>query len=322
MAFRIAAKTFLLTYPQAIRIPTKEDLLNFLKTCHGHPPIAVIVCKELHQDGNQHFHAIVKYVTRKEIRQPDYYDFMGYHPNIQAVQALKAALLYVIKGRDYINEGFDLPQDDLCVFKIMMEEIGCYNDTTECIMRIIQRSGIKGLRMYHQIAAFVDRMAKPVMLHEPLRDFNATNFPGLFRSVELLGIFTGFRLQLFENNNERLGRKSLWLTGASRLGKTVLARSLGEHWYMCTSWNLEAHDDRASYGILDDIDWETMKRYYKGILGCQTDITVTDKYKKKSKIRHGVPVIVITNNLPDFTAEELAWLHINVNFITITDRLF
>ena len=191
----------------------------------------------------------------------------------------------------------------------MMEEIGCNNDTTECIMRIIQRSGIKGLRMYHQIAAFVDRMAKPVMLHEPLRDFNATNFPGLFRDVHLLGIFTGFRLQLFADNDERLGRKSLWITGASRLGKTVLARSLGEHWYMNSSWNLEAHDDRASYGILDDIEWESMKRYYKGILGCQTDITVTDKYKKKSKIRHGVPVIVITNNLPDFTAEELARPH-------------
>lgn len=321
-AFRIAAKSFFLTYPQADRIPTKEYLSDKLSALGDVPPVATIVCRELHADGRQHFHAVIQYTTRKEINRPDFFDVEGHHPNVQAVREKKRVLLYVMKGGDFINRGFELPEEEVDIFTVMMEELARNSDATSCIQAIIMRSKTKGLRMYHQIAAFVDRMALPVVLYQPLMEFNATSFPGLFRSVELLGIFTGFRITLFADDDGRLGRKSLWLTGASRLGKTVLARSLGEHWYMHSSWNLEAHDDRAAYGIMDDIEWDAMKRYYKGILGCQRDIDVTDKYKKKRKIRHGVPVIVITNTLPDFTAEELAWLHVNVTFVTITGRVF
>ena len=61
--FRIAAKTFLLTYPQANDIPTKEFLNDFLRTRGDVPPIALMVCRELHADGNQHYHAVIQYLT-------------------------------------------------------------------------------------------------------------------------------------------------------------------------------------------------------------------------------------------------------------------
>ena len=117
-------------------------------------------------------------------------------------------------------------------------------------------------------------------------------------------------------------RKSLWIYGPSRLGKTVLARSLGYHWYMQGAWNVDAYDDEADYGVLDDIPWENLQRYYKGLLGIQMDVTVTDKYKKKSVITHGRPVIVITNELPTFTVAEAAWLETNVVFHFINDKLY
>ena len=278
--FRIAAKTFLLTYPQAENIPSKEFLSEHLRGLSDVPPVATIVCRELHEDGNQHFHAIVQYGTRKEINNPDFFNVRGHHPNIQAVRAIKRALLYVMKGGDFVSQGFDLPEEQVDIFTVVMEELARQSDTTSCIQAVITRTRTNGLRMYHQISAFIDRMAKPIVLYEPQREFNSTNFAGLFRNLPLLATIHGFRTSLIMDNNERMGRKSLWMTGGSRLGKTVLARSLGEHWYMSCAWNLEAHDDRASYGILDDIDWDSMKRYYKGIMGCQTDITVTDKYKK------------------------------------------
>ena len=221
--FRIAAKAFFLTYPQADNIPTKEYLSDQLRALGDVPPVATIVCRELHEDGNQHYHAVVQYGTRKEINRPDFFDIQGHHPNVQAVKALKRVLLYVMKGGDFINHGFELPEEQVDIFAVMMDELERNSDATSCIQAIIMRTKTKGLRMYHQIAAFVDRMAKPVMLHEPKKDFNQENFPGLFRNVHLLGIFTGFRITLFADNDERLGRKSLWLTGASRLGKTVLA---------------------------------------------------------------------------------------------------
>lgn len=87
-------------------------------------------------------------------------------------------------------------------------------------------------------------------------------------------------------------------------------------------WNVESFSDSAEYGIMDDIPWEFMKIGYKALLGWQTDITVTDKYRKKVNFKHGKGVIVISNELPMFTLEEYAWLTENMRFCEIKEKVF
>lgn len=78
--FRLAAKRFLLTYPQ-FEAP-KEDLHRFLNTklkqeCN------VKICHEHHEDGNIHTHACVECKKKVDIKNADFLDFMGHHPNIK-----------------------------------------------------------------------------------------------------------------------------------------------------------------------------------------------------------------------------------------------
>jgi len=116
---------------------------------------------------------------------------------------------------------------------------------------------------------------------------------------------------------------SIWMYGPSRMGKTQLARSLGLHWYMQGMWSLDEYSDDADYGVIDDFDWEQFKKYgYKGLLGLQFELVVTDKYRGKRTIKHGKPVIFVTNELPVFTVGEWDWLEKNVMFMNVLNKLF
>lgn len=173
--------------------------------------------------------------------------------------------------------------------------------------------------MYMQISGYVDRMMKPSAIHLPVKVF-----PGEFRirCPFLAGVITQFIEDASVGRADRGNRRSLWLHGPSRYGKTVLARSLGIHWYMNGGWNVDNLDDDADYGVLDDLTWDQLKYNYRGMLGLQRDVVVTDKYKKKSNVKGGRPVIVLTNELPEFTNYELAWLAINVTFVEIAEQLY
>lgn len=318
MAFRVQGKHIFLTYPRAERIASKGDLLLFLRD-KVPTPIKWAIAEETHQDGGIHYHALLAYQSKVDIRDIHFYDYQGHHPNIQSARAPKQVLLYVVKeDRHPLVQGFDIVRDE-DIYTVMKEEIGNRDHATEALEVILDRTGTKGLRLYTNIERFVDRVMKPNAVHQPMYSY-PLDFP--VSDVYLENKITKFILDVMDGVGPRGDRKSLWLYGESRLGKTCLARSLGTHWYMNGAWNVDCHDDRASYGVLDDIPWESLGRYYKGMLGLQQDVTVTDKYKKKAVIKHGRPVIILTNELPVFTVQENLWLQANVVFHLITERVY
>jgi len=97
--------------------------------------------------------------------------------------------------------------------------------------------------------------------------------------------------------------KSLLLLGNSRLGKTEWARSLGKHVYWNTTHNLDKWDEDAEYVILDDFKWNYGKNEnmttridgWKGIIGCQKEIEMTDKYRHKRTLFGPKPCIILSN---------------------------
>lgn len=319
MAFRVQGKNIFLTYAQAERIESKEHLLWHLRD-KVPTPTRWAIGEEQHQDGGKHFHVLLGYDDRIDIRDQAFYDYNGHHPNIQCARAPNQVLAYVTKeDREPLVNGYIGRDQEEDIFDVMIEEVERGGSATEVIKNIMGRTKTKGLRLYTQIANYVDRMMRNSAVHEPVRAY-----PQDFAAVDeqLEDKLLDFMLSMQFNELGRNGRKSLWLYGASRLGKTELARSLGQHWYMNGAWNVDCYDDRAEYGILDDIAWESMQRYYKGIMGLQMWVTVTDKYKKKSVIRGGKPVIILTNNLPTFTVDEAAWLEANVVFHFVGHKLY
>lgn len=317
MAFRFQGKYAFLTYAQADGL--SKDAIVWALRDKVPAPEAWAVGEEEHQDGGKHFHAIVRYAQRVDIRDARFWDVDGFHPNVQSARAWKQVLQYCIKGGDYIEDGFEVAVARPDIFTVVQEEIARDGTVTECITAIMARTGTAGLRLYNQIQGYVERVKKPTALHQAIK-----YYPDDFVAVDdaLGGHILKFILDIAQGAGLRGDRKSLWIYGPSRMGKTVLARSLGSHWYMMGSWNVECYDDNADYGVLDDLEWDTLKRYYKGMLGCQMDVTVTDKYKKKSVIKGGRPVIILTNELPTFTVAEAGWLEANVAFHYVGTKLF
>lgn len=317
MAFRFQGKNVFLTYAQAENL--SSDAIIWALRDKVPTPDGWVCGEENHQDGGKHFHVMVKYETRIDIRDQRFFDVEGYHPNIQSVRSPKNVIKYCIKDGNYISHNLDIPDPDLDIYKVVREEIERGTNATNAIEAAMERVGTKGLRMYNNIAAYIDRVMKPKAIHAPLKFY-----PIDFVAVDdnLGALLTKFLHDVDFGCGERGNRKSLWLHGQSRMGKTVLARSMGFHWYMMGAWNVDCYDDTAEYGVLDDINWDTLKNYYKGILGLQLDVTVTDKYKKKSVIKGGRPVIIVTNELPCFSVQEAIWLEANVNFYHVAKKVF
>lgn len=102
MPFEINAKQFLLTYPQCQE--SKEALLSHLQ---GLAEISLyVVCKEQHQDGQDHLHACIKFQSRFHRTDPLCFDYAGRHPNIKVLKRqtdFNRAVEYAKKDGDYIT---------------------------------------------------------------------------------------------------------------------------------------------------------------------------------------------------------------------------
>jgi len=119
--------------------------------------------------------------------------------------------------------------------------------------------------------------------------------------------------------------RSLLLIGESRLGKTEWARSLGKAMYFCNLFSLDDWRDDAKYIILDDIDIKFFP-HWKFFFGCQKEGVLTDKYRKKRRVRNGKPTIWLCNGDSDprrsLSGAEGLWLIRNTDIIEITVPLF
>ena len=103
-SFRLSSKTYFLTYKgisDSGQKLSKQGLANYL--LHQNPnneklrPVKYLVCEQMYDSGQPHFHCILIYDKRKEIRNQGFYDYLGIHPNIQTMRNMRAALDYVYK---------------------------------------------------------------------------------------------------------------------------------------------------------------------------------------------------------------------------------
>jgi len=82
------------------------DLLGKLKDCSSVPIKEYVICRELHQDGQPHAHAFIKYERKVEwgVRR---WDIDEHHGDYQQAKCWKAVQKYCQKGGNYISN-FDV----------------------------------------------------------------------------------------------------------------------------------------------------------------------------------------------------------------------
>jgi len=111
MSFRIQAKNIFLTYSnveqQGWDAFTLEELVEFLSSkCPGY----VIACKEQHEDGSPHFHALIRYPRKVDIRNSRHWDYGNVHPEVKAARNVAASINYIKKDGQFLEHGSNVAE--------------------------------------------------------------------------------------------------------------------------------------------------------------------------------------------------------------------
>lgn len=115
--FRLQSTTYFLTYKGISENGeklTKNDLACYLLDHNPFDrkikPYKYLVCEQMYDSGQPHFHVILVYEKRRQVLKPQHYDFLGVHPNIQIMRNMKAALQYVYKEDPHPLTNMDILQ--------------------------------------------------------------------------------------------------------------------------------------------------------------------------------------------------------------------
>lgn len=99
--FKFDSASCFLTYPQSdLSIQEVYEFLNSIK-----PILWARICREQHEDGGYHIHAVAKWTKRHQSKEPRFLDIRGFHPNIQSIRSVKHAIDYVSKDGEFTDYG-------------------------------------------------------------------------------------------------------------------------------------------------------------------------------------------------------------------------
>nr|QIH45215.1 replication protein [Ageratum yellow vein China virus] len=235
--FKIQAKNYFLTYPQCSL--TKEEALSQLQSIQTPTNKKYIkVCRELHEDGSPHLHVLVQFEGKFVCTNSRFFDLVSpsrsahFHPNIQGAKSSSDVKSYIDKDGDTLEWG---------EFQVDGRSArgGCQNANDACAdalnagskeaaLSIIREKLPKDyIFQYHNLNANLDRIFAP-----PLEVFVCPFLSSSFDQVP-----EELEEWVSENVSGAAARpwrpKSIVIEGDSRTGKTMWARSLGPHNYLC-----------------------------------------------------------------------------------------
>lgn len=298
-SFRFQAKNVFLTYPNA-----GFNLSEFIE--HWRPNAKyIIISSELHADGNPHRHAFIQFARKLSTRNARFFDWLGKHPNITVPKSIPNVLDYIRKDGEFLEWG-DSP------VKLTWGDI-IRSSTSDTFLQAVSTSYPKEFVLqYERLEYFKSKYFSTPAPTIQLRSRD------MFRVPDTMNDWV-------TNNLDNLPERpiSLHLYGPTRTGKTEWARSLGPHIYWNGMIDISTWDNSATYMILDDFDWEFIPNK-KGLIGCQKQIVLTDKYRKKMSVTWGKPVILIANEnfIHDMKATMASWFESNCQIVRIANDLY
>lgn len=300
MSVDLKSKSWYLTYSRPIN-PTNErqrraieiwptitlaSIVTFLRQ-KGEIE-GLIAAKEHHADGTNHFHAYVIYQSPKRVRRADYWDYYA-HPNHQTnIRNPLDLWTYINKeGWEVVREG-SLENAPAGKKKSYGEVLAAAQSSTE-FMQLLRENQPRDFVLHH------DRLQQTAveLFRPPAAEYKTPDGYQFYVGPDITDwLETDFLSQ------DR--PKTLVLIGPTRLGKTMWARSLGDHNYMNHMFNLDEFNQDRAYLVLDDIEFDYIPARKAFFFG-QKEFTLTDKYRKKKKVIWGKPTIYCCNTEPDWS---------------------
>lgn len=319
--FRFSSKSVFLTFPRsdfhlALFIEHVQNLVTLTRWS---------ICRERHQDGVYHVHAALFFRDKLMSRNPRFFDYVDpegtvHHPHVGPIRSPAAARRYVQKDGDFIEDGWSASTERVSpndVYRRAIEE-----ETPDQALAIIRRDAPRDFIVYgFAIEARVRHVYTPTIPeYVPNPGYAYPNVPR--------AAFEWARRYLAADFPVDERPRSLCLVGPSRLGKTEWARSLGPHIYLNGYYMLdEIVVSGKNYIVCDDIKWERFP-VPEAIIGCQKEFVLTDKYRKKLKIRDWRKPCIICWNDHNYPYEALRndsfaeWFSENCLVVRCTERFF
>ncbi|ACK57937.1 replication initiator protein [Corchorus golden mosaic virus] len=335
--FRKQGVSFFLTWPKCP--VTKESALDqILALALPTNIIYIRVCEEKHQDGSPHLHALVQFQKKFICTNCRLFDLSHpqnsrqFHCHIETARSSSDAKSYIEKdgvfcewgtfqvdgrsargGQQTINEAYAKALNS-----------GSKDEALTVIKELVPKDYVC---QFHNLNANLERIfAPPVHVFEPpfpLSSFN--NVPAVINQW------------VNDNIMDAAARPfrpiSIVIEGPSRTGKTLWARSLGRHNYLCGHLDLspKVYSNEAWYNVIDDVDPHYLK-HMKEFMGAQRDWQSNCKYGKPIQINGGIPTIFLCNPGPTSSYKEYFeeeknsaiydWAKKNAIFVTIEEPFF
>ncbi|ADN93260.1 replication associated protein [Digitaria didactyla striate mosaic virus] len=317
LSFNVRSQHVFLTYPRC-PIPPKDAGSFLKKLCKRYNIQYMYIAQELHQDGEPHLHAFLQFDKVFRTTSAKYFDFFEFHPNIQAARNPEKTLEYCQKNpADFYEDGvFVKPKASrkrkLASFtrdkkmKQIMANATSRDEYLSMIRKAFPFDWAIRLQQFEYSAKALFPEA-PIQYQPQFVSNDMSDHPVIGEWLD-----TEFFTQ---ERGPHHRRRSLYICGPTRTGKTSWARSLGTHHYwqhsvdFLTEWN-----KNAIYNVIDDIPFKFVP-CWKGLVGSQFDITVNPKYGKKKTIPNGIPSIILANEDEDWlqtmSPQQADWFHGN-----------
>lgn len=313
-SFRLARKSFFLTYPQAEGL-TKQKIQNSLKKQLGDFYKASIICQENHMPQNDddnigiHFHVCLFLNREKNVTNQRIWDIKieerTYHPNIQSMRSKPASIKYVNKyDEDVLEDNID----SQAYIKSTTQKNGY--TFQKCVPDIKKDLTIEELWEDDQKSSFVlqnkRKIEEAIQLQVTCKRIKKKlEFPGL----PLPPIEYPERQEYIQAINQKMttpvkyGDKHIWVYGVTKTGKSMPLKEQLPEWFSSYSWTYEnekQHIDMlsADYILIDE---------FKGMITAGNLITLLDmslstyfpiRYSSAGKMKKKVPVFITSQHSP------------------------
>nr|AEK78905.1 replicase [Ageratum enation virus]CAK12834.1 replication-associated protein [Ageratum enation virus] len=335
--FKINAKNYFLTYPKCSL--TKEEALSQLLNLQTPTNKKYIkICRELHEDGSPHLHVLIQFEGKYQCKNQRFFDLVSpnrsahFHPNIQRAKSSTDVKSYIDKDGDTLEwgefqvDGRSARGGQQTANDAAAEALNA--GSKEAAMAIIrEKLPEKFIFQYHNLNSNLDRIFTP-----PLEVYVSPFLSSSFDQVpEELEEWVSENVMVAAARPLR--PQSIVIEGDSRTGKTMWARSLGPHNYLCGHLDLspKVYSNNAWYNVIDDVDPHYLK-HFKEFMGAQRDWQSNTKYGKPVQIKGGIPTIFLCNPGPNSSYKEFLdeeknnalrnWALKNAIFVTLEGPLY
>lgn len=279
-SFRCEAKDIFLTYPKTDL--SKDDLLTFLRTKLDEKVAYIVVAQEFHEDGSLHLHAQVQLKKLLSVTNPNTFDLMHRHCNIQRTLDSSAANAYVKKDNNFIEFG----EFNVVVELRKKKTKNKFDNTYYLTCNIVEEVLNNNMNLL-----FVPSLLGARKVFEQLKERSIKSEIQPF----LPSIWLNLELPVLKQKQKHYW---IWSLKVSK-GKSAFLRLL-DSMYLCHRWNVEEefqdYDNETQFILFDAFTKGSSVKITTLEKLCDGQHTIKRKNNKTVMTKN--PIVIVCSNLP------------------------